>query len=256
MFPYNDILQLPERCLVNKRITKAFYLRNFRLASAEKKLLNTTINNINWLASIKPTNANIPMVKKEDQLFEEIQVISCNVSNNQLDSNVKKYIEFIQKYIPYEVLLIIEDNSHFILNVCNKRVNQNDTNKRIIEDYFTSPSLSKLYKNKLSTSFYKALAFNGLDKTNLESVYKNYTQAIIQYKAASITGNYNKRTQKRTEQDMANLLAIENIEKEIISISSQLKKERQLNNRITLNVAIQKKRQEIENIKNLLNEHQ
>jgi hypothetical protein len=252
VFPYNDILQLPERCLVNKRITKAFFLKNFRLSAAEKKLINTTINSMNWLASIRPTNANIQMVKTEDQLLEEVQVISCSVSNNQLDSNGTKCIEFIQKHIPYEVLLIVEDDTHFILNVCNKRVNQNDTNKRIVEDYFTTETISKLYKNELSTSFFEAIPFKDLDKSSLETVYKNYTQAIIQYQAASITGNFNKRTQKRTEQDMANLLAIEGIEKEIISISSQLKKERQLNNRVTLNVAIQKKRQEIEKIKNLL----
>ena len=52
---------------------------------------------------------------------------------------------------------------------------------------------------------------------------------------------------------MAFLLDIEAVEKEIVSLKSQLNKESQLNNKVTLNVAIQKKREDIKNIKSKLN---
>ena len=45
-----------------------------------------------------------------------------------------------------------------------------------------------------------------LDKTNLETTYKSYIQAIVQFQTASITGSFNKRSHSRTEEDIINLI--------------------------------------------------
>ena len=252
-FRYNDILQLPERCLLDRKLTKAFFLKNFKLSAAEKKLLNTGIQSMEWLASIKPSNANIQVLKNENYVYDELQVMVCTLPNNQMEASSKRCIELFQKYIPYQMLVIVEDEVSFIMNTCDKRVNQNDKSLRTIEGYFTTLPISKLYKNELSSSFYKALEFSKLDKTNLETTYKGFVKAVVQYQAASLTGSFHNRTQKRTEEDMAFLLAIEAVEKEIVSLKSQLKKESQLNSKVTLNVAIQKKREDIKKIKSKLN---
>ena len=85
-------------------------------------------------------------------------------------------------------------------------------------------------------------------------VYKSYTQAIIQFIAASITGTYHKRSNNRTEQDMQHLAQIELLERDIISLKSQIKKESQLNEKVQLNIITQKKRKEIIALKNTLEE--
>lgn len=249
MFKYNSILQLPDRSLLNKRLTKAFFLKNFQLAPVEKKLLNTVIQSMEWLASIKLSNSNIPVVKNANYSYEEIQVMICTLPANQLEKHDKSCIELFHKYIPYQMMVIVEDETDFIINTCDKRINQNDKQKRTIEAYYSSPQQSKLYKNEVSSTFFDSIKFAEVNKTNMETLYKSYIQALVQLKAATVTGSFNKRTQKRTEEDMANLLAIETIEKDIISLASRLKKESQLSNKVNLNVEIQKKRQEIEDIK-------
>lgn len=250
--PYNKIFKFPERCILNKRLTKAFFLKNFVLTAAEKKLLNSTIQSMEWLASIKTSNANISAVINDEYVYEEIQVMICTLPNNQLEIHGKKCIELFQKYIPYQLIVIVEDEHDFIINTCDKKVNQNDKNKRTIENTFSTSILSKLYKDELTASFFNLLAFQHIDKTNMQTTYKNYIQAVVQFQAASITGKYSKRTQKRTEEDMLNILAIEDIEKEISSFTKKIKKETQLNKKVELNMSIQKKRQKIEEIKNKL----
>lgn len=252
MFNYNHILHLPERCLLNKRLTKAFFLKNFELSATEKKLLNNVIHSMEWLASIKTSNTNIQVAQNINYVYEEIQVIVCSLQPNILENVAKSCIELLQKYIPYQMLLVVEDEHEFIFNACDKRINQNDKNKRTIEAYFTTKALSKLYKNELNSALFDALQFAHLDKINLETLYKSYIQALVQYQAASITGAYHKRSKKRTEDDMAHLLAIENSERDIVSLASRLKKESQLNSKVNLNIEIQKKRQEIEDIKTKL----
>lgn len=251
-FQYNGILNIPERNVLDKRLTKAFFLKNFDLSASEKKLLNNGILQMNWLASIKPVTANIPAVINEEYKYEEIQVMVCTVTDNTLDTLAEKCMQLFQKYIPYQMLVIVEDANGFKINACDKRINKSDTSKRTIERYFITNTLSKLYKNDLSDVFYKALNFENLDKTNLELLYKNYIQAIVQFQASSITGTYHKRSNARTIEDMEHLETIEHLEQEILSLSSQIKKANQLNEKVHLNIKIQTKRKEIHSLKEIL----
>ena len=251
-FQYNSILNIPERNVLDKRLTKAFFLKNFDLSASEKKLLNNSIQQMKWLASIKPITANIPAVINDEYKYEEIQVMVCTITDNTIDALAEKCMQLFQKYIPYQMLVIVEDSNEFKINACDKRINKSETSKRTIERYFTTNTLSKLYKNDLSDAFYKALDFGDLDKTNLELLYENYIRAIVQFQAASITGIYQKRTIARTKEDMEHLEGIEHLEGDIISLTIQIKKLSQLNEKVQLNIAIQKKRKEIQSLKDTL----
>ena len=251
-FLYNNIFYIPERSILDKKLTKAFFLKNFDLSATEKKLLNNSIQSMDWMASIKPTIANIPEVKNDTYAYEEIQIIVCTIADNKLNELADKCVVLLQKYIPYQMIVIVEDATHFVINACDKRINLNDSSKRTIENYNTTTILSKLYKNEIITSFFDALDFSVLDKTNMETTYKSYIQAIVQFQTASITGSFNKRSHSRTEDDMMLLANIETIEKEVVRLSNQIKKETQLNNRVSLNIEIQNKRKEIEKIINKL----
>jgi len=250
-FSYNKIFKIPDRAIINKKISKAFFIRNFELSSTDKKILNEIIM-MEWLASIKPSNSNIAVFQNELYIFEEIQVMTCTLSRNISKVTIDKVTNLFQKHIPYPIVLVIENADEFVVNVCDKKINQNDKSKRTIEVFINSSNVSKLYKNELVNAFFKALNFAILDKTNLETTYKSYTSAIVQFQSAMVTGTFNKRSSVRTEEDLKHLETIQRIEKEIITLSNQIKKETQLNTKVSLNIDIQRKRNEIENIKNLL----
>ena len=124
-FNYNKILNIPERSLINKKLTKAFFLRNFVLSAVEKKLLNNIVN-MDWIASIKPANSNIHNCKSELYLYEEIQVMVCSLSTNTLKNEIDKCTSLFQKHIPYSIVLIVENDEEFAVTTCDKRINQSD----------------------------------------------------------------------------------------------------------------------------------
>lgn len=251
-YKYNSIFQIPERNLRQQRLTKAFFLRNFDLSSAEKKTLNESIIRMEILAQILPDQSNIPSVVTKVKSYEQVLLIVCTVADNQLDSLAEKCMQLIQKYISHQLMVIVEDTNEFIINATEKRINQKDTSKLTVERFFTTDKLSKLYKNELSAPFYEALDYSKLDKTNLELFYKSYIQTIIQYQTATKIGSFKKRTTARTMEDMQNIETIEKLETDIQTLTSQIKKVSQLNEKVALNIRIQKKRQEIESIKNTL----
>lgn len=248
---YNDIFQFPNRCLLNKRLTKVFFTKNFDLTSSEKKILNTHVTKMEWVASIKPSNSNIPKFENDLYVFDEIQLMTCKISS-AADKIVKTVAELFQKYIPYPIVLVIENDSHWTLSTSSKRVNQNDRSKRTIERLYISAPISVEAVDKSVEEFKSTLPFPQLNKTNLMTVYQEYVDAMIQLQSYHLTGVFNGERTHRSNEDLEHLLRIETIQTELISLKSQLKKETQLNSRVSINMEIQRRKQDIENIKNTL----
>jgi hypothetical protein len=240
--------------LLEKKLTKAFFLKNFELSASEKKILNSSIAQMEWLASIKPNNSNIQSVINEQFAFEEVQIMICTIGNEKLDAVANTCIQLFQKYIPYQMLVIIENDQEFIVNTCEKRINQNDKTKRTIENYYSTKVLSKLYKDDNTDAFLKSIDFATIDKTNLESFYQSYINSIIQLNSASVTGVFQKRTNTRTKEDLELLNKMEELEKDISKLANQIKAEKQQSQKVTLNIAIHQKKKQVENIKNQLSE--
>lgn len=247
-----NILQLPERCLVNKKITKAFFKRNFDITSAEKNLLDdyTTMASIDWIAAISQANANVPAYRDYESTFEEIQVIAVATSPESLIKNASKIIDLVQKYIPYHLLLIVHDGENSIWNVAYKRINQNDNNKRTVDKKFITDCITVNTTNKVHEAFLGALGFSKIPSANLKVLYDGYVQCFVGLNTAPIIGSFETRPTERTKEDVERLARITTLEKEIITLTNAAQKETQLNKRIELNTQVQQKRKQIELLKN------
>ena len=252
MIDYNNILTLPLRCIVDKKLTKAFFQKNYVLTASEKKLLTEKIEGMQWLGMISPTNANIPAVKTPEYDFSLINIFVIALHGTSINPDGTKAIQLLQKYLPDQALIVVENEFEFIINTCDKRINQVDKSKRTIERYYTTEPIAKLYKKANEQAFFEALAFHTLDKTNLQTSYTSYSNAIVQLKAAEVTGTFKTRSKVRSAEDLVLMTQIEDKDEEIASLRSQLKRETQLNAQVKLNLAIQGLKTEIEEIKNLL----
>jgi hypothetical protein len=100
----------------------------------------------------------------------------------------------------------------------------------------------------------RTISFDFINKSNLQSVYQSYINSVIQLKSSLITGVFNEENLERTEESLKIIQTIEKIESEIISLKNQIKNESQLNIRVSLNVEIQTKKQEIKRLKETLSQ--
>lgn len=249
-----DILQLPEKCLVNKKITKAFFKRNFDMTSAERNLLDdaNAVISIDWIASISQANANVAAWQDAESSYEEIEVIAVTTNTDNLNKQVTRIIDLIQKYIPYHLLLVVTDGANTFWNVSYKRINQNDTNKRTVDKKFTSELIDLGGENTIHKAFIESLNFSKLASTDLKVLYDSYVQCLVGLNTAPIIGTFETRPTERTKEDVELLERISQLEKEITTISNTAQKETQLNKRIELNTKLQCKRKQMEQFKNIL----
>lgn len=251
---FNTILQLPKRCLLNKKITKVFFKRNFELTTKEKTLLDDVnmITSIEWLASISSVSANINSYSNEEFMYEEVQVITVYSEAAKVENFSLKIIDLIQKYIPYPILLIVHTSKEFIINTCDKKINQNDNSLRTIDKNCNSEIIKTAEPTSQQQMFLNSLRFAELDKSDLKTFYDSYTQRIVALQTSVIKGSFIPRTRSRTADDMENLKKIEAFEKEIVALQNEAKKETQLNLRVELNTQLQHKRKQIEQLKELI----
>ena len=250
----NDILQIPERCLLGRKLPKTFFKRNFDLTATEKKLLDDhgTVTAIDWLAVVSPANANISKFEAGQYLYEEVQVMCVQTSANDFDKNAPKIAELVQKYIPYPIVLCVYHDLGFVLNTCDKRINQNDNTRRTIEQRYFSEVID--VGNIVGTQgiFMDNLAFGKLDKTNLKTYYDAYSQAIIALQASIHSGTYTPRSKDRSDADLQTLQKMQTLQNEIVTLQSLAKKETQLNQQVAINIQVQEKRKEIQQLKTLI----
>lgn len=249
-----ETLDLPASCLVNKKITKAFFKRNFELTKAEKTLLDdfSLVISIDWIATINPANSNVPSFNSTSSTFEEIQIISIKTNQDDFERSNNRIIDFIQKYIPYHVFLIIYTNTLTVWNTCLKRINENDNTRRVVEKCFTTEIISINNSTENQEAFLNGVSFSRIDKTNLNTLYHSYIQQIVALNASNLRGDFVIRPVERTKQDVIYLEQITNIEKEIVTLTNLAKRETQLSMKVEFNTQIQQKRKEIENLKQML----
>ncbi len=207
---------------------------------------------MDWLASVSPGNANITRYQDDQYLFEEVQIISAQTTGSDFERNHPKIAELVQKYIPYPVLLCIYHDNNFVLNTCDKKINQNDSSKRTIEKRYITEIINLAEPTEQQQEFLSSLCFAELDKTNLKTYYDAYSQRIIALQSASFSGLFIPRTQSRTQSDMDRLEKIEVLNKEILILQNQAQKETQLNRRVALNTQIQEKRKQVETLKEFI----
>lgn len=240
--------------MVNKRIPKAFFKRNFDLTLSERKLLDdpNIILQIYWMASIRPEQSNIPSFINETETFEEVQIITVQIVEKNFEKWATKVIELIQKYLPYHLVLFVYSEMEFILHCALKKINQNDSSRRTIEKVFVTEKINPASPVGVQQLFLNSLGFYNLNKSDLKEFYDSYCIAITGLRTSNITGEYEVRPLDRSKNDVTQLDEIRKLELEIMALQNQVKKETQLNVQVQINSEVQYRRKKIETLKNIL----
>lgn len=242
-----ELLNIDKRCIVDKRITKVAISNNSSLNATEKKVLKEVIKDIRWLASYKPFNSAIPEYVTEAESYDEVQIISISFSDIKYS---KQVINLMQKSMPYALVLLLEVNDSFAISVARKSINQTDKLKRTIDEVITSTWFDKAEKIAINNSFLKQLNTKTYNTLNLKMFYEDFIKAIHLFETSLLTGAFKNKEAKDVVEDAVVLKQIELIDKEIISLKSQIKKETVFSDKVSLNVSLKEieiKRQKLVN---------
>lgn len=247
---FHKALHLPSKCLVNQKLPKAFFKRNFDLILSEKKLLAdfSIIRAMEVLALINPETANITFYNDDTLSYEEIIILAVQTTSDQFESQKNKIIDLIHKYIPNPILLVIYDEKRMVVSVAEKRINSNDLTKRVIEKTYVTENIIYLTTTKAQDLFLSHLAFDKANKLDLRHYYNHFIQSIIGLQTAQINGTFVARSLNQSKENIVLLEQIERLKQQTTTLENTAKKETQIAEMVKWNAKIQQNRNQIKQL--------
>lgn len=202
------MFDLPKSTIVNRFIPKNAFDEYSN--AKQKRLFIEKVNKIRWLNKLSAETINLTGTD-----VKEIQVFEIELKQKDLISDLLKVID---KAIPYHILFILVFNDSFLLSASQKHIHPTNENLAVIDWTFTSSWAEKDSAN------YKFNLKKNLDFVFADLIYQ-------------ISGKTN-----TTELNISDLISkeqkIKQLTSQIEKLKSEIKKCRQFNKKVDLNLEL------------------
>ena len=234
-------LKLPTNSLAEKRVSKKLLLENVALTSSDRRLINDNVDDMIWLAALKPTNIGVPEFRDETREYLEIAVLqlTLKVEGVKAGARESRLLELIHRAIPYPLLLITQKEKDFNLSVAHKRWSQAEADKIILEGGLIVANFNSQTNYTHWQFFCQSLALSNQPNTSLNAFYQGWIDRILAFHASRLTGKFETAASPeiaRLRQE--SLLKCARLESEISRLRSLAKKEKQMARQIDLNLEL------------------
>lgn len=231
-------LGLPDSALVNQRVPKKLLVENGAPTAADKRRINEGIEEIQWLASLKPNTIGVP--DYSDDVREYLEIALLTVTLRQ-DAKASRLSELIHRAIPYPLFLVLLQGDITILSLAHKRRAQNEAGKFILDSDVIEVTVTgnAPLSSEVNRSFLDAMALGNQPRANLLLLYQGWIDTLVALQASQLTGTF---TQAATnEAAIARREAVQmcrELEMKIATLRNAAVKEKQMARRVELNLEI------------------
>jgi len=182
----------------------------------QKKLISDNILRITWTHKLSPETTNL---KAKD--VKEIQLFLIEL---KVKSDLKNILKIIDKAIPYHVIFNLKFENEVKIITSAKHDHQTKSNESVIDCVFKSNWIPVL-ESKIQINL----------KESLDALFINFCNQLTG--RINQSNNYAEFVSKEIE--------IKSVESKIINIESQIKKEKQFNKKVNLNMNLDELRKEL-----------
>ena len=214
-------LALPESTFLGTRITKKMLIDNNELSSQDKKLVTDTIQSIEWQNTLKPETLNVAVYVTDAVEYIEIAVIRVVLkkvgnetnSKNKAKSNsslLSKVAKLLHTLIPYPVILLLELDEELAISLADKRINQADKSKLVIENIYNSGWLSSMGLTENENAFLNDFSLKNVSSLNYFELYQDFISMLIGLETSKVSSHYLSKSSRYKNNAHKNLLTVQN----------------------------------------------
>jgi hypothetical protein len=233
-----DAINLPDSALVNQRVPKKMLVENGAPTAADKRRINDGIEEIQWLAALKPNTIGVPEYSDDVRVYLEIALLSVVL---RFESKAGRLAELIHRAIPYPLFLILVHGDQTILSLAHKRRAQNEADKFVLDGDIVEVAVSgsASFSAEVIRQFLEALALRKQLGGNLLQLYQGWIDTLVALQASQISGIFRQTiTQEEAIVRSEAMQQCWNLEAKIASLRNIAAKEKQMARRVQLNLEI------------------
>ena len=220
------LYQYPEKAFVNRTIPKTKFYEKANISKGVKDAFIGQIQNIVWAYKLSTETINLNATK--DLL--EIQVFNISLKKTELD---ERALLAIDKAIPHPIIFQLSFEDRIQVKLAYKRINETDSSKWVIDQYFNSPWLNSEEVNISKVPLPIAL--------NLSNLYEQILKELMPIKAKSLE-NIKQQTERH--------VLIEQKRKEITRLGIKMKNEKQFKHKVEFNNSLKKLQKQLDELLN------
>jgi len=233
-----DALALPADARVDQRVPKKLLMEHGAPTAADKRQIQEGIEELMWVAALKPTNIAVPAFRDDVREYLEVAVLTATF---RAGAKPTRLIELIHRAIPYPVVLLTEQGDAVSLSLAHKRWSQGEAGEVVIEEVLRTTPFRPNMPTAGEASFLASLSVSGLPKRDLFALYQGWFDRVAALEAAQITGTFAPPDSTHRAQVLREGLDTRaGLQREIAALRAQAAKEKQLNRRVQLNLEIKR----------------
>jgi hypothetical protein len=247
--PVIDALGIPPSALVEQRVSKKLLLEHGAPTAADKRQIQDGIEEIVWVAALKPTNIGVPVFEDAVRQYLEIAVLTVEL---RPAAKPARLIELIHRAIPYPLILATKQDGAVSLSLAHKRWSQGETGKVVIEDV-RLVALNQNTPSNQEDEFLASLAVSHLPTRDLFVLYDGLLACIVALEASRITGAFAKPDSTEHASTLREGLERHtSLQRDLNLLRARAAKEKQINRRVELNLEVKRMEAELASIKESL----
>ena len=237
-FDLMTALALPGSALVDRRVPKSMLAENGAPTPGDKRRIRDGIEEIRWLAVLKPTTIGVAEYRDEAREYLEIAILQVTLRGG---ARAGRIIELVHRAVPYPVLLFAWKGETPDISLAHKRWSLGEAGKTVVDGDIIAAELGEGFPIELSAAFYDSLSLSHQPRTTLYGVYQGWIDRLQALKAASITGDFSVPTSPVVAADrstaLREYLRLDALIKDLRAAAS---KEKQLARLVDMNVKLKR----------------
>lgn len=177
-------LNLPASSRVGQRVPKKLMLENGAPTAADKRLINDGIEEIQWIAALKPATIGVPMFRDDTREYLEIAVLRMTL---RPEAKTARLAELLHRAVPYPALLSIDNGTRVAVSLAHKRHALNEADKVVLEGELVFATATGTDAS-MESAFLHALDITSQPRSTLFTLYQGWVDAVLAFQAAQVTG--------------------------------------------------------------------
>lgn len=231
-------LDLPAASRLDQRVPKKLLLENGASTSTDKRYINEGVDELLWLAALKPTTIGVPEYRDATREYLEVAVLQMTL---RVASRAARLVELVHRAVPYPVLLLTTHDLHPSVSAAHKRWSQGETGKTVLDGEIVTVSCDTARDGEICSAFLDAIALNHQPRATLFAMYQGWLNTLLALEAARVTGTFSNAidASKAVERRDA-LQEISRLGAEITRLRAAAAKEKQLARQVDINLQLKR----------------
>jgi hypothetical protein len=230
-------LNLPPNARVDRRVPKTLLLEHGAPTAADKRRIRDGIEEVQWVATLKPTTIGVPAFRDATREYLEIAVLAVALRDG---AKAERLSELLHRAVPYPLFLLIGMDAGLTLSLAHKRWSQAEAGATVLDADMVA-AVAPSSSGQTTTAFLASLSLSSQPRADLFRLYQGWIDAVQALLAAQLTGRFNlpgSREHAFARQEALRESA--RLNTQIARLRAAAAKEKQVPRQVELNLALKR----------------